>query len=127
MTLARAPLLSLVLLGMVACHHRPPPDSRAGPPRGEIAIRVINRSVSDVVIEMVDGGVPSRLGTAYGGATDVFFVPWERVQSSGSLRLLGDPVGSTQAIVTDRLSVRPGSMVVWTIEPVLTQSSAAVY
>jgi hypothetical protein len=30
-------------------------------------------------------------------------------------------------VVTDRLSVRPGSMVVWTIEPVLAQSSAAVY
>jgi len=116
----------LAILSSTGCHHAPP-NPAAGPPRGEIAIRVINRSVSDVVVELVEDGVRSRLGTAYGGMTGVFFVRWERVQGTGIVRLLGDPVGGSQIVVTDRLSVRPGSMVVWTIEPVLAQSSAAVY
>ena len=124
--LGRVVLLSLATLSSAGCN-RPPPDPRTGPSRGEIAIRVVNRSVSDMVIELVEDGVRSRLGTAYGGGTGVFFVRWERVQGSGALRLLADPVGSTQVVVTDRLTVRAGSMVVWTIEPVLAQSSAAVY
>ena len=119
-------LLSLATVSSAGCN-RPPPDPRVGPPRGEIAVRVVNRSVSDVVIELVEAGDRSRLGTAYGGMTSVFFVSWQRVHGSGTMRLLADPVGSSQVVVTDRLTVRPGSMVVWTIEPVLIQSSAAVY
>lgn len=127
----RSRLRSLVVVGLAilsstGCHHAPP-DPAAGPPRGEIAIRVINHSVSDVVIDLVEEGLRSRLGTAYGGSTGVFFVRWERVQGTGVVRLLGDPVGSSQTVVTDRLSVHPGSMVVWTIEAVLAQSSASVY
>jgi hypothetical protein len=124
--LGRFVLLSLATLSLAGCN-RPPPDPRVGAPRGEIAIRVANRSVSDLVIDLLEDGLRTRLGTAYGGMTAVFFVPWERVHGSGTLQLLADPVGSSQVVVTDRLSVRPGSMVVWTIEPVLAQSSAAVY
>jgi hypothetical protein len=119
-------LLSLATWSSAACH-RPPPDPRVGPSRSEIAIRVVNRSVSDLVINLVQGGLRTRLGTSYGGMTNVFFLPWERLRGSGTMRLLGHPVGSSVEVVTDQLSVRPGSMVVWSIEPVLAQSSAAVY
>jgi hypothetical protein len=114
------------LLTFAGCH-RPAADPRIDQPRGEVAIRVINHSVSDVVIELLENGVRSRLGTSYGGNTNVFLLSWERLRGSGTVRLLGDPVGSDAVITTDLLSVRPGAMVVWTIEPVLTQSSASVF
>jgi hypothetical protein len=117
---------ALGILGVAGCH-RPAADPRAGPPKGEVAVRVVNQSLSDVVIYLVESGVRSRLGTAYGGATSVFFVAWQRVEGAGTVRLLGDPIGGPRAIVTDPLSVRAGSMVVWTLERVLPQSYTAVY
>lgn len=119
-------LLSLATWSSAGCH-RSRVDPRVGPSRSEIAIRVVNRSVSDLVINLVQDGLRSRLGTSYGGMTNVFFLPWERLHGSGTMRLLGHPVGGSLDVVTEQLSVRPGSMVVWSIEPVLAQSSAAVY
>ncbi len=119
-------LLSLATWSSAGCH-RSRVDPQAEPSRSEIAIRVVNRSVSDLVINLVQGGLRSRLGTSYGGMTNVFFLPWERLRGSGTMRLLGHPVGSSVELFTDQLTVRPGSMVVWQIEPVLAQSSASVY
>ena len=119
-------LLSLATWSSAGCHGSRV-DPKVGPSRSEIAIRVVNRSVSDLVINLVQGGLRSRLGTSYGGMTNVFFLPWERLRGTGTMRLLGHPVGSSVELVTDQLTVRPGSLVVWQIEPVLAQSSAAVY
>ena len=47
--------------------------------------------------------------------------------ATGTLRLLGDPVGGSTMLRTDVLSIRAGSLVVWTIESSLAQSNAAVY
>lgn len=124
----RAPgIVATLGILMVAGCHSPAADPRAGPPKGEVAVRVVNQSLSDVVIYLVEGGVRSRLGTAYGGATSVFFLPWGRVEAAGTVRLLGDPVGGPRAILTDPLGVRAGSMIVWTLTRVLSQSYAAVY
>jgi hypothetical protein len=87
---------------------------------------VVNHNFSDVVIYLDERGHRSRLGLAGGENTTVFFLPWQRV-ASGTLRLLGDPIGSSTLLHTELLSVRQGSMVVWTIESSLAQSNAAVY
>lgn len=116
-----------LLLALATACHSPPANPAAGPPKGEIAIRVENRSLSDVVVYLLEAGVRSRLGVAYGGATSVFFVPWPRVEAAGALRLLADPIGGLTPVATEPLAVRAGSMVAWTIERVLSQSHAAVY
>ena len=119
-------LLALATSVSAGCHGSRV-DPKVGPSQSEIAIRIVNRSVSDLAINLVQDGLRSRLGTSYGGMTNVFFLPYNRLRGTGTLLLLGHPVGSSVEIVTPRLTVRPGSMVVWQIEPVLAHSSAAVY
>jgi hypothetical protein len=118
-------LLTWLILGVGACH-RPRPEVEADPTSGEVAIRVVNHNFSDVVIYLDERGHHSRLGLAGGENTTLFFLPWRRV-ATGSLRLIGDPVGSSTVLRTETLSVRQGSLVVWTIESSLVQSNAAVY
>jgi hypothetical protein len=118
-------LVSCLLLTATACH-RPRPEIEADPTTGEVAIRIVNHNFSDVVIYLDERGHRSRLGLAGGENTTLFFLPWRRV-ASGSLRLLGDPVGGSTLLRTDVLSIRAGSLVVWTIESSLAQSNAAVY
>jgi hypothetical protein len=120
----RFTLLTCLVL-VLACH-RPRPEIEADPTAGEVAIRVVNHNFSDVVIYMDERGHRSRLGMAGGENTTLFFLPWRRV-AAGTLLLVGDIVGSSTLLHTETLSVRQGSMVVWTIESSLPQSNAAVY
>lgn len=124
-----APLCGMILAA-IACFHpaRPDPaaDSPSGRGPGELAIRVVNQNFSDVVVYLYEHGHPSRLGRAGGEHTTLFFLPWRRV-ATGTLQLVADPIGGSTLIRTEVLSVRPGSIVVWTIASVLTQSNAAVY
>ena len=119
-------LLALAAAVSAGCHGSRV-DPKVGPSQSEIAIRIVNRSVSDLAINLVQDGLRTRLGTSYGGMTNVFFLQYSRLRGTGTLLLLGHPVGSSVEVVTPRLAVRPGSLVVWQIEPVLSQSSAAVY
>jgi hypothetical protein len=125
--LARLAWLVVSVSAVVGCHHAPPPETNGEMPTGEIAVQVVNHNFADMVIYLLDNGVRNRLGTAYAAGTGVFFIPWARVASNGTLRLIADLIGGTRSAVTDRLTVRPGSMVVWTIENVLAQSSVGVY
>ncbi|MEO8138838.1 MAG: hypothetical protein ABI742_04275 [Gemmatimonadota bacterium] len=118
-------LVTCLLLAATACH-RPRPEIEADPAAGEVAIRIVNHNFSDVVIYLDERGHRSRLGLAGGENTTLFFLPWRRV-ATGTLRLLGDPVGGSTMLRTDVLSIRAGSLVVWTIESSLAQSNAAVY
>jgi hypothetical protein len=120
-------LLSCLLMGAVACHHHANPEVEPDLNAGEIAIRVINHNFADMVVNLEENGRRYRLGLAGGENTTLFFVPWRRVANSGTLRLLADPVGASTVIRTETLSVRSGSLVVWTIESSLQQSSAGVY
>ncbi len=120
-------LLPLMLAGVLACHRHPAPTVEADPGSGEIAVRVESHNFADVVIYLGLNGSRSRLGLAGGEKTTVFFIPWRRVATSGRLQLIGDPVGANDAVATDQLQVRPGSMVVWTLESPLSRSFAAVY
>jgi hypothetical protein len=117
-------LLAGLSLSITACHHaiKPQPE----PDTGEVAIRVVNHNFADVVIYLDERGHSSRLGLAGGENTTVFLLPWPRV-ATGTLRLVGDPIGGSTMLRTETLSVRPSSLVVWTIESSLGQSNAAVY
>ncbi len=119
-------LLCCLLLGVAACHHRASPEVEADPNSSEIAIRVVNHNFSDVVVYFDERGHRSRIGLAGGENTTVFFLPWRRV-ATGTLLLVADPIGASSLIRTEVLSVRPGALVVWTIESSLSQSNAAVY
>lgn len=119
-----------VLFVLFACarhHHAGPPEVEAEPGSGEIAVRVESHNFADVVIYLDLNGSRFRLGLAGGERSTVFFVPWRRVATTGRIQLIGDPIGGTSVVTTGELAVRPGSMVVWTLESPLSRSFAAVY
>lgn len=59
-------------------------------------------------------GVRFRIGSVTTGTTRAFTIPSARM-GSGAVRLLGDPVGSSEVSATDLLNVQPGSTAYWRI------------
>lgn len=127
----RPTILALILV--LGCHHRPDTDPDPAPApaadrgAGEVAVQVKNHNFSDIVISLDQNGRAARLGLAAGHGTTAFLIPWQRLAASGTVRLVGDLLGSPDRIGTELLLVRSGSLVVWTIESSLDQSNAAVY
>jgi hypothetical protein len=123
----RALMFCFLLIGAVACHRRAKPEVEPDLNAGEVAIRVINHNFADMVVNLEENGRRYRLGLAGGENTTLFFVPWRRIANHGTIQLIADPVGAATLVRTEVLSVRSGSLVVWTIESSLPQSSAGVY
>ncbi|HTS87589.1 MAG TPA: hypothetical protein VMG41_03790 [Gemmatimonadales bacterium] len=128
----RAAITTLTLMltaGLAAgCHHRPPPQMEANPQGGEVGIQIVNHNFSDMdVFALENGGYRVRLGQATGKATSVFVVPWRHLSTSGTIRLLAVPIGGTGRYTTGLLSVRPGSIVILTLEDILDQSSVSIF
>ena len=121
-------LFLLIALMLSACHH-----SAAGnaddqvTPEGEVAVRIDSHQFNDVVIAIQEGGVWKRLGMARGSGVTSFVVPWRHVSAGGTARLRADPIGGSAPVYTPVLSLRPGSIIVWTLESSLERSNAAVY
>ncbi|MGH7543986.1 MAG: hypothetical protein ACREK7_08590, partial [Gemmatimonadota bacterium] len=67
----------------------------------------------------------ARLGSVSTNATQTFEIPRALFVSAG-LRLLVDPVGSGQGMLTDEVQVSPGDTVSLTVMPILSASSTAV-
>ena len=45
----------------------------------------------------------------------------------GTINLIADPVGSSKAIASPKVVVKPGTRLVWTLQTDLSRSSLAVY
>jgi hypothetical protein len=127
-------LALLVLLygchGRVSAANSPTPDSTPAEEdltHAEITIVIANHNLLDMTIYLVRGGNLERVGNAPGLSTKVFSLPWRRVDGRGEVRLAADPIGQNSTIRTEYLIVRPGSVVEWTIENVLTQSVVSVH
>jgi len=66
------------------------------------------------VYTQTEAGMKMRLGSVGTGETRTFNVRPGRV-GSGSFRLLGDPIGSSDLMSTQWLVVGPGGTALWTI------------
>ncbi len=126
----------LLLLLVTACARKPAgtgpiPDSTPAAEENlanaEITVVIDNHNLLDMTVYLIRGNHPERLGTAPGLSTRIFSLPWRRVEGRGEIRLAADPIGQNGAIRTEFLVVRPGSVVEWTIESVLGQSSVSVH
>jgi hypothetical protein len=102
-------------------------DSATTPSQSKVAIVVSNHHWLDVRIYMVRGGVTRRLGTAGSQSTTTFTVPVHRLDANGEIRLRAETIGGNDAVETDRLMLRGGEEVVWTIESQMALSSVLVY
>ncbi len=126
----------MFLMWLPACAGKAPGGSSPGPDsvtvqeeltNAEVTIVIVNHNLLDMTIYLIRGGNRERLGIAQGLSTRVFSLPWRRVEGRGEIRLAGDPIGQNNTIRTEYLIVRPGSIVEWAIENVLTQSAVSVH
>ena len=124
--------LSVAAMPLSACHRGSPPGdpTRADPiieARGEIAIHVINRNWTDVMVFISHGGVRTRLGLAVASATTDFIVPLRTLGAGGEYSLQGHPLGVLTVIRTETLAGHDGDEVTWQLEDQFAQSTVVVH
>jgi hypothetical protein len=129
------PIIALLISLAAGCARRPAasgaePDSSpgAGPDyrNAEVTILIRNHNLLDMTIYLIQNGHPERLGTAPGLSSKIFSLRWRRVDGKGEIGLGADPIGLNGMLRTESLLVRPSSIIEWTIESVLGQSSVTV-
>ena len=104
---ARSVLFLLAVISGIACASD---EERTGAATGPVFVEVTNHNVLDVNVFAVGGSQTARLGTVSTNATLTFEVPRGLFLGRG-LRLLVDPVGSDQGMLTDDVQVQPGDTV----------------
>jgi len=102
-------------------------SAEAEVPEGEIALNVTNHNYLDVVVYVLHDGLQTRVGTATGSSSTVFFLPSRLLGQGREIQLLGDPIGSTAYAITPTLVVQRGQYIEWTLETDLQRSSVGVY
>lgn len=129
------PVIAILIALAAGCAHRPAtggaePDSSPGVEpdyrAAEVTVLIRNHNLLDMTVYLLQNGHPERLGTAPGLSSKIFSLPWRRVDGKGEIRLGADPIGQSGMLRTESLVVRPSSVIVWTIQSVLTQSTVTV-
>jgi hypothetical protein len=96
-------------------------------PAGPTSLRIENQNWLDVTIYVVHDGQRSRIGAATAARTTNLAIPPTMLGQLGAIRLVADPVGSSQAITSPTVVVKQGTRLVWTLATDLSRSSLAVY
>jgi len=92
-----------------------------------VPIEVESHNWRDVVIYLVRGGQPQRIGMVTGLSTTEFVIPFRRLGSSGNARLFASPIGGGPGYTSETLLVQPGQMIKLILDSDLGRSSTAVY
>ena len=136
--MARA-LAVVLLLGATACARGPKfpppprdpsipsPDSAESTPARAVSLRVENRNRADITVYATRGAVRTRLGTVTAATNADLAIPASYVNDTGGFQLIADPVGGRGTFASQRIVVRSGQHVVWTLESTLSRSSVAVF
>jgi hypothetical protein len=119
-------LLPAFLLLMDGCGGRQKEASRSLP-TGPTSLRVENHNWLDVTIYVVHDGQRSRLGAATAARTTDFAIQPTQLGQLGTISLIADPVGSSKAVASPKVVVKPGTRLVWTLQTDLSRSSLSVY
>ena len=115
----------------VGCAHSPrgvraESAGDVAPARRTATLVVQNHNFADVDIYVVrDGDVSTRLGTVTGESTERFAID-PSLFPTGTLRLIGTPIGGSGAARSGPLLVNPGQTITFTVEPDLAASAATV-
>ena len=122
-------LAALLFLSDACARQSRPPEDGAAPAAAsnEVALQVRNECGCTVTVYLLQGGQRSRIGTVPGLSTQTFSLPRQSFTPSGEVELLADAIGSRETARTERLSVRAGQYIVWTLAADLSRSSVAVY
>ncbi|HEV7589479.1 MAG TPA: hypothetical protein VGO40_15300 [Longimicrobium sp.] len=90
-------------------------------------LKVSNYNWMDVVVYAVQGGIRVRLGQVTSMSSASFRLPTRMVGNTvQSVRLMVDPIGSTEGWQTDGLSIHAGQQVQFNVQNSLSFSSVMV-
>lgn len=89
-------------------------------------LHVENYNWMDVVVYAVQGTSRIRLGQVTTMGSADFRIPERFLSSSDNVRLLVDPIGSTEGYMTDAIVVRDGQRVSFSVQNALQFSSVQV-
>jgi hypothetical protein len=90
-------------------------------------LEIDNHHYLDVIVYAVHDGQLTRLGVAGGSAHTEMVLPARLLGAGRELRLYGDPVGSSDRVVSEVIVVQPGQYIEWLLEPGLDRSTISVY
>ncbi|MGH7563970.1 MAG: hypothetical protein ACREK5_06070 [Gemmatimonadota bacterium] len=121
-SLSRLPFLALFLAVAVACASAEERRAATGP----VSVQVTNHNYLDVNIYTVAGSTTDRLGTVTTNSEVTFELP-RYLPLSGGVRFLVDPIGSSDAYLSDDVLVSPGDVIQLVVQSRLGLSSAVVY
>jgi hypothetical protein len=117
-------------LAVVACRRShgsgAAPATSASPAVEAVTLRVDNHFRADIAIFVQRGSVRSRLGTVVTAATVTFRVPPTYVGDTGGFYLIADPVGAS-GIRSERIIVRGGERITWSLESDLARSTLGIF
>lgn len=100
---------------------RPKTEARA------VMVQVQNNNWSDMVVYLVQGTQRVRLGMVTSMSTQSFPVARSAISSTGQVRLMADPIGSSRGYLSDPLNVRPGQRVALDVGHNLATSFVSVW
>lgn len=93
----------------------------------EATVVVQNQNWQDVVVYVVQSGHRMRLGMVTAMTTSKFRLPQRFLGSASDIRLLADPIGSTQGYQTEGLRVLAGQQVAFNVQNRMSLSSVAIW
>jgi hypothetical protein len=94
--------------------------------RSPATVRVANYNWMDVNVYAVQGGTRIRLGTVTTMNTSTFRLPERFLTGTTGVRLMVDPIGSTEGYVTDGILVHGGQQISFNVQNSLQFSSISV-
>jgi hypothetical protein len=105
----------------------PAPGVHAAPGAEPTLLKVSNYNWMDVVVYAAKGGTRVRLGQVTSMSTATFRMPQRMLGSSTeNVRLMVDPIGSTEGWQTEALTLRSGQTVQFNVQNSLRFSSVLV-
>ncbi|HEU0052073.1 MAG TPA: hypothetical protein VFQ39_02805 [Longimicrobium sp.] len=100
---------------------------RAQQQRVPATVKVENYNWQDVVVYVVQSGQRIRLGMVTSMSTAKFRLPERFLGSASDIRLLADPIGSTNGYTTEAIRVAGGQEVSLSLQNSLALSSVAIW
>ncbi|MFL5384556.1 MAG: hypothetical protein ACJ8GN_18700 [Longimicrobiaceae bacterium] len=101
--------------------------SASAPAPRPAVVKVSNYNWMDVVVYAVQGSTRVRLGQVTSMNTTSFRLPIQMVQNNTqTVRLLVDPIGSTEGWQTEGISIHAGQQVQFNVQNALSFSSVLV-
>lgn len=89
-------------------------------------VKVANYNWLDVNVYAVQGGTRVRLGSVTSMSSGTFQLPSRFLQQSNPVRLMVDPIGSTEGYMTDGILVQGGQQISFSVQNALQFSSISV-